>query len=90
MRSEVPLIIEFAGSIGRDKAPDDTVLRNCANLLGDIATVVPGAGALFAAAPSRDWEQLLVACSEASHIAVDTEWAVNAVRMAMQQPAAAS
>eukprot|EP00775_Hariotina_reticulata_P014411 gene14411-14517_t len=40
MISEVPYIVEFANSIGRDQQPDDTVVRNCVNLLGDICTVM--------------------------------------------------
>ncbi|KAF8069441.1 KPNB1 [Scenedesmus sp. PABB004] len=90
MKGEVPLIVEFANSIGRDATPDDTVVRNCVNLLGDIATVVPGVGPLLQASSSKDWEKLLAYCHDSGHLLGDTEWAINAVSAAVQQGGAAS
>jgi hypothetical protein len=80
----VPLIIEFANSIARDAALDDTVVRDVVNLLGDVCTVVPGVGPAFVAANSRDWEKLLSFCTDSGHLLGDTEWALQAVHAAVQ------
>jgi hypothetical protein len=87
MKSEVPLIIEFANSIGRDQQLDDTVVRNCVNLLGDICTVVTHVGPLLQQARTDDWEKLLNFCNDSGHLLGDTEWAINAVHTAVQQSA---
>lgn len=84
MKSEVPLIIEFANSIARDSQLDDTVVRNMVNLLGDICTVVTNVGPIFRQSSSRDWEKLLVHCSDSGHLLGDTEWAIQAVHGAVQ------
>lgn len=66
LKSEVPLIIEFANSIGRDTQPDDTVVRNCVNLLGDICTVVTQVRRRRRGAPRcaalRSWPRMHVCC----------------------------
>jgi hypothetical protein len=85
MKSEVPLIIEFACSIGRDQQLDDTVVRNCVNLLGDICTVVTNVGPILQQARTNDWEKLLNYCTDSGHLLGDTEWAINAVHTAVQQ-----
>lgn len=87
MKSEVPLIIEFANSIGRDATLDDTVVRNCVNLLGDICTVVNHVGPILRQARTNDWEKLLNYCSDSGHLLGDTEWAINAVHTAVEQAA---
>lgn len=84
MKSEVQLIIEFANSIARDAVPDDTVVRNMVNLLGDVCTVTTGVGPLFLASSSRDWEKLLTFCTDSGHLLGDTEWALQAVHTAVQ------
>jgi hypothetical protein len=88
MKSEVPFIIEFANSIGSDSQMDDTVVRNCVNLLGDICTVVTNVGPLLRQARNDDWEKLLNYCADSGHLLGDTEWAINAVHTAVQQSAA--
>jgi len=84
MKSELPLIIEFANSIGRDPNMDELVVRNCVNLLGDICTVVTNVGPLLQQARSQDWEKLLNYCHDSDSIAPDTDWAVQAVTTAVQ------
>lgn len=84
MKPEVSLIIEFCNSIGRDPTPDDTVVRNAVNLLGDICTVVTNVGSLLQQAQSNDWEKLISYCHDSEHLVGDTEWAVNAVTTAVQ------
>lgn len=79
MKSEVPVIIEFANSIGRDANMDDTVVRNCINLLGDICSTVPSAGPIFQQARNGDWEKLVGYCNDSGHLLSDTEWAINTV-----------
>lgn len=79
MQSEVPLILEFANSIGRDQAMDDTVVRNCVNLLGDICTTVPSVGPIFQQARGNDWEKLVAYCNDSGHLLGDTEWAITAI-----------
>lgn len=84
MKGEVPRIIEFANSIARDSTMDDTVVRNCVNLLGDVCTVIPNVGAAFNNS-SKEWEQLMVYCQDSGHLLGDTEWAISRVRSALQQ-----
>jgi hypothetical protein len=70
MISEVPYIVEFANSIGRDQQPDDTVVRNCVNLLGDICTVMNQVGHIPSrpcATPSSWLSNIVCACI--THIA---------------------
>lgn len=88
IKAEVPLIIEFANSIGRDQQLDDTVVRNCVNLLGDICTVVTHVGPMLQQARTADWEKLLNYCNDSGHLLGDTEWAISAVHTAVQQAAA--
>lgn len=82
LRSEVPRIIDFANSIVRDQALDDTVVRNCVNVLGDVCTVIPNIGGAFSAS-SKQWESLIVYCQDSGHLLGDTEWAITAVRTAI-------
>jgi hypothetical protein len=82
LTAEVPRIIEFANSIARDSVMDDTVVRNCVNLLGDMCSVMPASGAALAQS-SKEWEQLMVYCQDSGHLLGDTEWAINAVRGAL-------
>lgn len=82
LKGEVPRIIEFANSIARDSTMDDTVVRNCVNLLGDVCTVIPNVGAAFNNS-SKEWEQLMVYCQDSGHLLGDTEWAIQAVRNTM-------
>lgn len=89
MKSEVPIIIEFANSIGRDHAMDDTVVRNCVNLLGDICTTVPSVGPMFQQSRSGDWEKLVAYCNDSGHLLSDTEWAIQAISSACNVPPAA-
>jgi hypothetical protein len=84
MKSELPLIIEFANSIGRDPSMDEVVVRNCVFLLGDICTTVSNVGPLLQQARSQDWEKLLNYCHDSESIAPDTDWAVQAVTTAVQ------
>ena len=83
LRGEIPRIIEFANSIARESDNlDDTVVRNCVNLLGDVCTVIPNVGGAFNNS-SKEWEQLMVYCQDSGHLLGDTEWAINAVRGAL-------
>lgn len=87
MKSDLPLIVEFANSIGQDSDPDDQVVRNCVALLGDICAVVTNAGPVLQNASTRDWEKLLNYCHDNDRFGPDMEWAVNAVTSAVQQAA---
>ena len=82
LRGEVPNIIAFANSIAGDSTMDDTVVRNCVNLLGDVCTVIPNVGGAFNNS-SKEWEQLMVYCQDSGHLLGDTEWAISAVRSAL-------
>lgn len=85
LRGEIPRIIEFANSIARESDNlDDTVVRNCVNLLGDVCTVIPNVGGAFNNS-SKEWEQLMVYCQDSGHLLGDTEWAISRVRSALQQ-----
>jgi importin subunit beta-1 len=44
MRGEVAAVVEFVSSIGGDARPDPEVASKAVNLLGDLCSVVPGAG----------------------------------------------
>lgn len=78
----MPQIIVFANSIARDSTMDDTVVRNCVNLMGDVCTVIPNVGPAFQT-QSKEWEQLMVYCQDSGHLLGDTEWAIQAVRNAL-------
>ena len=83
MKGELPLVLQFANAIGLEPSPDDTVARNTVNLLGDIASVAPGFGALLAQAQGQGWAKLVAYCQESDHLAGDTDWAVSAIQQAV-------
>lgn len=89
MTVEVPRITEFANSIARDGEMDDTVVRNCVNLLGDVSSMIPTAGAAFMQG-TKQWEQLMVYCQDSGHLLGDTEWAITKVREACADPTGAT
>ena len=82
MKDQVPVIIEFANSIGKDQHMDDTVVRNCVNLLGDILSTVPSTAAVLQRYAHGDWEKLLGFCNENSHLQDDTQWALSVIQNA--------
>jgi hypothetical protein len=82
---DLPAIIEFANSIARESVMDDTVVRNCVNVLGDVCMNIRNAGTVFNNS-SKDWQQLVVYCQDSGHLLGDTDWAIAAVQKSLNDP----
>jgi hypothetical protein len=83
LRGDVPAIILFANSIAADEDLDDTVVRNCVNLLGDVCTVIPNVGDAFQPNNSAGCEKLFMYCRDSGHLLGDCQWAIDAVNTAV-------
>jgi hypothetical protein len=83
LRGDVPAIIMFANSIAADEDLDDTVVRNCVNLLGDVCTVIPNVGDAFQH-NHQGCEKLFTYCRDSGHLLGDCQWAIDAVNLAVQ------
>eukprot|EP00195_Chlamydomonas_chlamydogama_P009742 CAMPEP_0202900576 /NCGR_PEP_ID=MMETSP1392-20130828/11916_1 /ASSEMBLY_ACC=CAM_ASM_000868 /TAXON_ID=225041 /ORGANISM="Chlamydomonas chlamydogama, Strain SAG 11-48b" /LENGTH=865 /DNA_ID=CAMNT_0049586993 /DNA_START=281 /DNA_END=2875 /DNA_ORIENTATION=+ len=74
LRNEVPGVVEFLSSVGTEAEFDEDVCKAAVNLLGDMCSVISGAGGLIRACPKNDWEKLVAFCKEQSSNQDETEW----------------
>lgn len=80
----VQFILDFVGAMSQDKASyDEGVNRAGVALLGDVASLLPGSGALFAARPPV--QQFVAECQSSSDPSVSQSaaWAAQAINKAI-------
>ncbi|GBF94393.1 importin subunit beta-like [Raphidocelis subcapitata] len=79
LKPDVPLILDFASSIARDRVYDELVVRAAVSLLADTTTTVQGVGGLLARCRGQDWERLLAWVHDSDGAGGELDWAVNAI-----------
>ncbi|GLI60678.1 hypothetical protein VaNZ11_002880 [Volvox africanus] len=89
LMAELPAVFQFVSSIGADKTGGDTydedVARAAISLLGDMCSVLPGAGVALANSSSKEWTQVIqfiLSCGDDSLSSNNVNWAIEVLRKA--------